>query len=116
MTMKHVRSSSRINGFCRAAFLALLLTLCRESTLLAQGFSPGNLAIMRLGDGTQLLTNSGNTISLDQYTTKGALVSSQILPDSGPNALLLSGVASSEGGLTRSTDHSVLVIAGYSTN
>jgi hypothetical protein len=81
-----------------------------------QAFSPGNLAILRAGDGTETLTNSGNSVFVDQFSTNGELLSSVPLPNSGPNAFLLSGVASSEGGLNRSADRTVLAIAGYNTN
>ncbi len=79
-------------------------------------FTPGNLAVLRAGDGIQVLTNTGNTLFLDQYTTNGAVVNSTSLPDSGPTALILSGVASSEGGLTLSADKSTLALIGYNTD
>src|SRR5580765_5453988 len=82
----------------------------------AQSFTPGNLAVLRIGDGTQALTNSGNTIFVDQYTPSGGLVGSTAVPDTGGGTLLLSGVSGSEGGLTRSMDRSLLVFAGYNTN
>jgi hypothetical protein len=100
------------NHFIRAIGLAL----CFIASNHAQVFSPGNLAVLRLGDGTQTLTNSGNTVCLDEYSPTGVLVNSVILPDNATNALLLSGTASSEGGLTRSLDRTLLVITGYTTN
>jgi hypothetical protein len=79
-------------------------------------FIPGNLAVLRLGDGTQALVHSGNTVFVDQYSTKGAWVNSTNIPDSGLHALILSGVAGSEGGLTRSIDATTLAFTGYNTN
>jgi hypothetical protein len=79
-------------------------------------FSPGNLTVVRCGDGTQTLVSSGNTIFIDQYATNGALVSTTNIPDTGTNALILSGVASSEGGLTLSIDRTTLAFTGYSAN
>ncbi len=38
-------------------------------------FFPSNLVVLRLGDGAQTLTNSGNTLFLDQFTRSGASVS-----------------------------------------
>lgn len=83
---------------------------------LAQSFTPGNLAVLRVGDGTQTLVSSGNTLFLDQYSTGGSLLSTINIPDTGAGALLISGASSSEGGLTRSSDFSLLILAGYNTN
>jgi hypothetical protein len=79
----------------------------------AQSFSKGNLAILRVGDGVQNLTNTGNTLFIDEYTPQGGLVRSIALPDQGADALLLSGVAGTEGGLTRSADQTTLAMGGY---
>jgi Ig-like domain-containing protein/immunoglobulin I-set domain protein len=76
-------------------------------------FLPANLVVLRGGDGFQTLTNSGNTLFLDQFTTNGSYVSTMNIPDSGTNALLISGTSSSEGYLTLSDDGKSLVIAGY---
>ena len=78
----------------------------------AQFFTPGNLALLRVGDGTQTLVSSGNTVFIDQYTTNGSFVNDTNLPDSGTNALII-GSASSDGGLTRAMDRSSLIIFGY---
>ena len=80
------------------------------------GLFPSNLVVLRLGDGVQTLTNSGNTIFLDQFGSNGAYVSTMALPDSGAAAMVISGVASSEGFMTLSGDGRLLAIAGYNTN
>jgi hypothetical protein len=99
--------------------LAVLFT-CSLTFVSAQAaptyFTPGNLAVLRCGDGTQTLVHSGNTVSIDQYRTNGTLVNSTNIPDSGLHALILSGVAGSEGGLTRSMDATTLAFTGYNTN
>jgi hypothetical protein len=79
-------------------------------------FFPTNLVVLRAGDGQQALTNNGNTLFLDQYSATGAYVSTMALPDSGPSALLVSGVASSEGYMTLSGDDRLLAVPGYNTN
>ena len=79
-------------------------------------FFPTNLAVLRVGDGEQTLISSGNTLFLDQFATNGAYVSTMALPDSGASALLISGVATSEGYMTLSGDGRLLAIAGYGTN
>jgi hypothetical protein len=76
-------------------------------------FLPGNLALVRLGDGTQTLGNTGNTVFIDQYTPLGGLVNSLQIPDSGSSALIMSGNATSEGALSLSGDGRFLTIAGY---
>lgn len=76
-------------------------------------FTPGNLAVLRVGDGAQALTSHGNSVFVDQFTTNGALAGSLAIPDEGANALLQSGSASSEGALTRSADGRLLLLAGY---
>jgi hypothetical protein len=77
---------------------------------------PSNLVVLRVGDGAQTLTNSGNTLFLDQFASNGVYVSTMALPDSGPSSLLISGVATSEGYMTLSGDGRLLAVAGYSTN
>jgi hypothetical protein len=94
----------------------LALAAAFASAALAQSFDPGNLVVLRLGDGSQTLVSSGNTVFLDQYTTNGGLINSVTIPDSGANALIVSGTAGSEGGLTRSADRTMLTFAGYCTN
>jgi hypothetical protein len=78
-------------------------------------FLPANLVVLRIGDGAETLTNSGNTLFLDQYTTNGAYVGTMNIPDSGTNALIISGTSSSEGYMTLSDDGKTLVLAGYNT-
>lgn len=81
-------------------------------------FTPGNLVVYRVGDGSIGLTNRGNPVFLDEYTTNGVLVQSIMLPTNAVNGaypLIASGTATSEGLLTCSTDGRYLVFAGYGT-
>ena len=54
-------------------------------------FTPGNIVIYRVGDGTSSLVNTGNAVFLDEYTPSGTLVQSIALPtaDSGTNQTLI---------------------------
>ena len=79
----------------------------------ASAFIAGNLAVLRLGDGSESLSSHGNSVFIDQFTTNGTPVGSIALPDNDTHALLVSGSASSEGALTRSADGRLLVLAGY---
>ncbi len=97
----------------RPPLFLILFQLTLVTYANAQSFTPGNLALLRIGDGTQTLSSSGNSLFVDQYTPAGALVNTVTIPDTGTQALLASGTASSEGGLTRSVDRSELVLPGY---
>jgi len=76
-------------------------------------YGGGNLEVLRVGDGTQTLTSFGNSVFIDEYATNGSLVQSAAIPDSGTNALIVSGVATAEGALARSADGRLLCLAGY---
>jgi hypothetical protein len=100
-------------------------TLTRTTTLsltvsagvrLGSAFTPGNLVVYRLGDGTSALSGAATAAFLDEYTTGGTLVQSLPLPTtvSGSNQPLTnSGSATSEGALARSADGRYLTFAGY---
>jgi hypothetical protein len=84
----------------------------------AAPFSGGNVAVCRVGSGTGSLINTGNPVFIDEFTSAGALVQSIAMPTTvtavAPNkALIASGTASSECGLTRSTDGKFLIVTGY---
>jgi len=95
--------------------LLSILTLVSLITTANAQFTSGNLAVLREGDGTQTLANTGNTIFIDQYTVGGAYVNSLTIPDSGANALVLSGNATAEGYLSRSPNGQYLTFAAYNT-
>jgi len=76
-------------------------------------FAADHLAVLRVGNGTDSLANKGNPVSIDQYSLDGTRLNSVPAPFNGSNAFLISGSASSEGGLTRSADGRLLVMAGY---
>ncbi len=79
----------------------------------AASFVAGNLAVLRLGNGTETLGSSGNSVFIDQFTTNGTLAGSIAIPNNSTNALLVSGNATSEGALSRSPDGRLLILAGY---
>ena len=91
--------------------LAIVVAPC-----LAASFTPGNLVVYRVGTGTEPLVSTGNPVYLDEYTPGGVLVQSIPLPTtvSGSNqAIWASGVATSEGLITRSADGRYLIVTGY---
>ncbi len=90
----------------------------------ASAFTPGDVVIYRVGglangaDGAAL-TNVGNIVYLDEYTTNSSgatLVQSIQMPTAyyGANSpLVADGLSSAEGEITRSTDGRFIVLTGY---
>jgi len=79
------------------------------------GFEPGNLCVLRVGNGTAALASSGDPVFLDEYTTNGILTNSVAIPTNGPTALII-GSATSEGAISRSANSNFIVMVGYNTN
>lgn len=87
----------------------------------SSGFIPlasTNLIVARIGDGVQTLnTTSGNTLYLDQFATNGSYISTTMIPDSGPSALIVEGSGATVGlvgsVLTASSNQQYLNFAGY---
>src|SRR5207248_3771152 len=86
------------------------------------GMMPTNLVVLRVGDGNQTLTNIGNSMFLDQFTTDGASVSTIAIADNGPTAMIEPGNDGTGSGITgstavtRSMDKRFLVFGGYHTS
>ena len=76
-------------------------------------FTPGDLVVVRVGDGVNALANSTGPISLLELNTSGTLVGSPIGIPSGTGGLQISGTATSEGQLLLNADHTALTLAGY---
>src|SRR5947209_8431028 len=94
-----------------AATAAFLLI---SSVVFGAPFTPGNLVIYRVGDGTAALGSTGTVVFLDEYTAAGVLVQSVQMPTTGTSGrLVASGTATTEGFLTRSQDGRYLVVPGY---
>jgi hypothetical protein len=97
---------------------AVALLAMAPVKLRAAAFTPGNLVVYRVGDGSANEVNTGNPVFLDEFTTDGTLVQSIALPTAANGAqkpLVASGVGTSEGFLTRSTDGRCLLVPGYGT-
>ena len=75
--------------------LATLLAVT-ATTASAQWFSPGNLALIRIGNGSQTIANTGNSMFVEQFTPGGSWVNTLPVPDSGLTSLILSGTATSD--------------------
>src|SRR5437870_11935917 len=88
-------------------------------TVHAAAFTPGNLVIYRVGDGSAAITSAATAVFLDEYTTAGGSpVQSIAMPTvvNGSNKrLTAAGTSTSEGLLTRSVDGNYLTATGYDT-
>lgn len=87
-----------------------------EGRQLLAAFTPGNLAVYRVGDGATQLAGTGNPVFIDEYTPAGTLVQSIAMPSSGNGVKLIAGgTTTSEGLLTLSPDGTRLALTGYNT-
>ena len=97
-------------------FTLMVLHLLRPAVATASPFTPGNVVIARVGDGSTTLNTTAAAVFLDEYTPAGVLVQSIALPTSvtGNNRILTaSGNATSELQLARTANGRNLVLAGY---
>lgn len=81
----------------------------------AQQFTAGRLVVQRVGDGSPQ-TDAGTPMFLDEYSTTGIAGITLALPTANAgsvNRTVGSGIATSDGMLTRSADGKWLVVAGY---
>ncbi|GAB3722155.1 hypothetical protein GCM10027594_02800 [Hymenobacter agri] len=98
-------------------FLALLVqVLLRPAAAVAAPFTPGNIVVARVGDGSAALSSNSTAVFLDEYTPAGVLVQSVAMPTavSGNNrAFSVSGTSTAELALARTANGRALVLAGY---
>jgi hypothetical protein len=79
-------------------------------------FIPGDIVVLRIGDGSAALTSAATAEFLDEYSPSGNLDLSITLPTTGSGLAMpitASGTATSEGALSRSADGRYLVAVGY---
>src|ERR1043165_3009744 len=94
--------------------LPLSLTLIAVGSLSASAqFSPGNLAVLQVGNGSETLAATGNSFFIDQYTIGGSLVNAVAIPNSGGSSLVLGGNRTAEGYLSLSADGLSFGFAAY---
>jgi hypothetical protein len=75
-------------------------------------FTPGNLVVLQIGDGSALSAN-GNGVQLLQFTPGGTAGPVLSFPTTGPSAVRLSGTATSEGFLSNSPNGQLVNFAAY---
>ena len=76
-------------------------------------FTPGDLVVLRVGDGVNGLVNSTGPVSLLELNPSGTVIGSPVTIPGGNGGLQISGVATSEGQLVLKADHTALTVAGY---
>ncbi|MCX6047600.1 MAG: hypothetical protein NT075_21080, partial [Chloroflexi bacterium] len=103
----------------RVAIGGIALTLAIAfpgSVVMAAPLTPGNLVVLRIGDGSGALSGAATPVFLDEFTPAGVFVQTLALPtavNGAHHALTNSGSAASEGALARSADNRYLTLAGY---
>ena len=101
--------------FAKLIILTSCLAAVSARADITPGFEPGNLIVLRIGNGTATLASSGDPVFLDEYTTGGVLTNTVTIPDSGANSLIIGGMATSEGAISRSANSNFIVMVGYNT-
>jgi len=119
-----LRPTGRVSaGVCRMidvwrvlATAWIIVCALREDVAGAAAFIPGNLVVVRIGNGiTPPGANLANPVFLDEYTPSGALVQTIPLPGTGADKLTLPNTGSI-GFLTRSQDGFYFTLGGYSAD
>jgi hypothetical protein len=90
-----------------------------EGRNLLAAFTPGDIAVYRVGDGTETLSSSGNSVFVDEFTPSGGFVQSismaaDTVNAGNSNTLISHGLLTNEGMLTRAADGQSLAMPGYS--
>src|ERR1039458_732320 len=97
-------------------FLLFLLLICVININYAAPFQNNTIVVVRVGNGSGVLTTAATAVFLAEYTTAGVLVQTIPLPTtvSGTKKTTLAGGSNiTEGSLTLSTDMNYLVLGGY---
>jgi len=100
----------------RIVFAFLLAAAALPGVGFAAGFSPGNIVVLRAGDGIGALSSAAAAVFLDEYTPSGTKAQSLALPTavSGSNKpLTIAGSSTADGALRRSADGRYLTLSGY---
>jgi hypothetical protein len=100
--------------FVVMAVIAVAVGWCLQ--VHAAPVTTGNLVVLRAGSGANSLSNTGNNVFLDEYTTAGTLVQSIGINSTGTGTkLVITGNSTAEGGLTISPDRQWIGFAGYNS-
>ena len=106
------RSIQQRNASVRAAIEQM------ESRMLFNAFTPGDLVVYRVGNGSAALGSAATAVYLDEYTPSGTLVQSIPMPTAASganNPLTATGNSANEGELELSSNGETLLAPGYYT-
>jgi hypothetical protein len=78
-------------------------------------FTPGNIAVYRVGDGSAVLSSNTAKVFIDEYTTSGTLIQSLLMPLTG-NKITMPGALADAGYLSLSANGKYLVVPGWDVN
>ncbi len=92
---------------------ALVLALGTAGLAQAATFTPGNVVVQVVGDGTAALSSAAAPVSIKEFTTAGTAVQTIALPSTGAGQLTNSGTATSEGLLNLAGNGYSLLVPGY---
>jgi len=107
-------TSMFVRAYASLAVAIAAVGFGQQRAVQAAPITPGNLVIYRAGSGTNSLTNTGNNVFLDEYTTAGSLVQSIVITATGTGTKLVSaGLSTSEGPLSISADGRWIGFSGY---
>src|SRR5687767_8355008 len=97
----------------KKVLLSTLSCVVCAGMLSAQDFTVGNLVVLQTS-GTA--SKAAAAITLQEISTSGTIVSTVLLPSSGPRAVQTSGMfGGSEGFLSTSTDGKYIMLGAYAT-
>ena len=94
-----------------------LVAVAFAATSLGQtAFTPGDLVVLQVGDGSTALSSAAAPVYADEFSLiPGTMVQQLAVPSSG-SGLVLSGTTATEGALTLSPNGTFLTFAGYSAS
>ena len=99
-------------------FTFLTMALFLGQLCAQNAFTEGNIVVCRIGNGTETLVETGNTVWLDEYdvsTTPATLIQS-LQVKSGEELLTYGGLQTYGGYLNRSSDNLNLTMSGFTGN
>lgn len=103
-------------------FLLLVLTLISFSAFSQTPFIPGNLVVVQVGSGGQVLSNQSQVIKLVEMTTTGTIVQTIELPyttamaTGGNNRITTQGSSTNDANLTLSGNGQYFILSGYNSD
>lgn len=100
----------------RILLSVLAAAIAFGATAEAQGFTIGNVVVVRVGDGSAALGAAAAPVFLDEYTATGTFVQSlalPIAPSGNQRAITVRGNATSEAYLNVSVNGAFLTMCGY---